>query len=43
VGQRIRRQPAAVTVPAGVWWALLVVTLVFAGLRNLPAFAWLSP
>jgi hypothetical protein len=43
MGQRIRRQPATLTIPAGVWWALLVVTLMFAGLRNLPAFAWLSP
>ena len=41
--QRIRRRPAALTVPAGVWWALLAVTLLFTGLRNLPAFAWLSP
>jgi hypothetical protein len=41
--QRMRRQPAALTVPAGVWWWLVIVTLAFTGLRNLPAFAWLSP
>jgi hypothetical protein len=41
--QRIRRRPATLIVPAGVWWVLLAVTLVFTGLRNLPAFAWLSP
>jgi len=43
MSQRIRRRPATLTVPARVWWVLLVVTLVFTGLRNLPAFAWLSP
>jgi hypothetical protein len=40
---RLRRRPADWAVPAGVWWALLIITLLFAGLRNLPAFAWLSP
>lgn len=43
MSQRIRHRPATLTVPAGVWWVLLVVTLAFTGLRNLPAFAWLSP
>jgi hypothetical protein len=41
--QRLRHRPATFAVPAGVWWVLLVVAVVFTGLRNLPAFAWLSP
>jgi hypothetical protein len=41
--QRMRRRPAPLTVPAGVWWVAVIVTLAFTGLRNLPAFAWLSP
>jgi hypothetical protein len=43
LGQRLRRQPLTLNVPAGVWWALIIVMLAFTGLRNLPAFAWLSP
>jgi hypothetical protein len=41
--QRIRRRPLPRTVPNGVWWTLIIVTLAFAGLRNLPFFDWLSP
>jgi hypothetical protein len=41
--QHLRRRPATLTVPARVWWVLLIVTVLFSGLRNLPAFAWLSP
>ena len=43
VMKKIRNQPAAFVVPPKVLWALLVIALVFTGLRNLPAFAWLSP
>jgi hypothetical protein len=43
LAQRMRRQPVALTVPASVGWILILVTLAFTGLRNLPAFAWLSP
>ena len=43
MAQRIRNKPATTSVPVGVWWGLLVVTLLFTLLRNLPAFAWLSP
>ncbi len=43
VMQKIRNRPAAFTVSPVMLWALLVVVLVFTGLRNLPAFAWLSP
>jgi hypothetical protein len=41
--KKIRNQPARFVVPPKALWALLVLTLVFTGLRNLPAFAWLSP
>ena len=40
---QMRHQPLTANVPPGVWWVLLVVVLIFTGLRNLPAFAWLSP
>jgi hypothetical protein len=43
LAQRMRRQPVALTVPASAGWILIIVTLAFAGLRNLPALAWLSP
>jgi hypothetical protein len=43
VMKKIRNQPVAFVVPPKMLWALLVVALVFTGLRNLPAFAWLSP
>jgi uncharacterized iron-regulated membrane protein len=43
VVQKVRNQPMALNVPPGVWWALLVVVLIFTGVRNLPAFVWLSP
>ncbi len=43
VVQKVRNQPVALNVPPGVWWAFLIVVLIFTGLRNLPAFAWLSP
>ena len=41
--QTIRRRPAAFTASPPMLWALLVIVLVFTGLRNLPAFACLSP
>ena len=41
--QRTRPRPVTWTVPAGVWWGLLMVTLLFTVMRNLPVFAWLSP
>jgi hypothetical protein len=43
VMQKIRNRPAAFIVSPMMLWALLVTVLVFTGLRNLPAFAWLSP
>ena len=43
VVKKIRNQPVAFVVPPKMLWALLVIALVFTGLRNLPAFAWLSP
>ena len=41
--KKIRNQPVAFVVSPIMLWALLVIALVFTGLRNLPAFAWLSP
>jgi hypothetical protein len=41
--KKTRNQPVEFVVSPKVLWALLVITLVFTGLRNLPAFAWLSP
>ncbi|MGB7749212.1 MAG: DUF2752 domain-containing protein [Verrucomicrobiia bacterium] len=41
--KKIRNQPVAFVVPPKVLWALLVIALAFTALRNLPAFAWLSP
>jgi hypothetical protein len=41
--KRIQNQPAALMVPPKAWWAFLVIAFVFTVLRNLPAFAWLSP
>ena len=43
VVQKIRNRPAAFTVSPIMLWAFLVTVFVFTVLRNLPAFAWLSP
>ena len=43
VTQKIRNRPVAFRVPPRVLWAFLVIALAFTVLRNLPAFAWLSP
>jgi hypothetical protein len=39
----IRQQPMGKRVSSKWFWALLALAVVFAVLRNLPAFAWLSP
>ena len=39
----IRRRPVGTFVPVGVLWAALAAAAVFTVLRNLPAFAFLSP
>jgi hypothetical protein len=41
--RKMRNQPATFNVPARAWWWFLVGALIFTVLRNLPAFAWLSP
>jgi hypothetical protein len=41
--RRIRRQPVGEFLPARILWAMLAIAVVFAVLRNLPAFAFLSP
>ena len=43
VTQKIRNRPVAFKAPPKVLWAFLVIALAFTVLRNLPAFAWLSP
>ena len=43
VTQKIRNRPVTFKVPPKVLWAFLVIALAFTVLRNLPAFAWLSP
>jgi len=40
---KFRRQPAVKFIPANILWAFLVAAAVFTVLRNLPAFAFLSP
>jgi hypothetical protein len=41
--RKLRRQPAGEWFPAQWTWPLLFIALVFAVLRNLPAFSFLSP
>jgi len=41
--QKIRNQPAAFVVSPIMLWVFLITVFVFTGLRNLPAFTWLSP
>ncbi len=40
---RLRNQPAKLNVPPKVLWLFIFVALLFAVLRNLPGFEWLSP
>jgi Protein of unknown function (DUF2752) len=42
-GRRIQRQPVGDFVPVNIWWVVLAIALAFTVLRNLPAFAFLSP
>ncbi|MDE3098182.1 MAG: DUF2752 domain-containing protein [Verrucomicrobiota bacterium] len=39
----IRKPPATPFFPPGILWGLLVVAILFAVLRNLPQFSFLSP
>ena len=41
--KRVRRQPAGNFLPANILWAVPAGAVVFTVLRNLPAFAFLSP
>ena len=43
VVKKIQKQPATWVLPAKVWWGFLILVIGFTVLRNLPAFAWLSP
>ena len=41
--RKMQNRPATFSLPAKFLWPLLVITVVFAVVRNLPGFAWLSP
>src|ERR1035438_1401565 len=41
--KKTQNRPVAFIVSPMMLWAFLVAVFVFTGLRNLPAFAWLSP
>lgn len=41
--RKLKKQPDAFNVPPKFLWTLLVVGIVFAVVRNLPGFEWLSP
>jgi hypothetical protein len=41
--RKLRCQPATLTMSPKVLWVLLISALIFAVLRNLPGFEWLSP
>lgn len=41
--QKIRNRPATFQVPAKFLWTFFALAFVFAVLRNLPGFEWLSP
>jgi hypothetical protein len=43
VVRKIRRQPVTFQVPPKYLWLSMIVALVFAVVRNLPGFEWLSP
>jgi ethanolamine transporter EutH len=41
--RKMRNRPATLNIPPKYLWALLVLALLFAVLRNMPGFEWLSP
>ena len=41
--QSARRQPATLKIPAKMLWLFLILAIVFAAIRNLAGFEWLSP
>jgi hypothetical protein len=43
VFQKLKNQPATFNVPPKFLWTFLAVGIVFALVRNLPGFEWLSP
>ena len=43
VVRKIRHQPTTFNMPPKYLWLSLVIALVFAAVRNLPGFDWLSP
>ena len=43
VARKLRNRPTEFDLPPKVLWTLLIVTIGFAVLRNLPGFDWLRP
>lgn len=41
--QKMRGQPATLAISTKILWAFLLLAVLFAVLRNLPGFEWLSP
>jgi hypothetical protein len=41
--RKLKRQPATFNVPSKFLWTLLIIGILFAVVRNLPGFEWLSP
>jgi hypothetical protein len=41
--RKLKKQPASFNLPAKFLWTFLAIALVFAVVRNLPGFEWLSP
>ncbi len=43
VCRKLKNQPATIKLPLKSLWLILIVAFVFAVVRNLPGFEWLSP
>jgi hypothetical protein len=43
ISRKIRNQPVNLNIPLKFPWLFLVIAFVFAVIRNLPGFEWLSP
>jgi hypothetical protein len=41
--RKLKNQPAMLNVPPKFLWTFLIIAIVFAVIRNLPGFEWLSP
>ena len=41
--RKMRNQPVPLKIPSKILWLLLILAILFAVVRNLPGFEWLSP